>query len=134
MTGEPASAEDVLQDTFLRALVQGRAYRGEASLGHWLKRIAANAAIDRLRQARRLVALDGTEVMAAPAPRQPEVEEVLGLLRHLSPAARSVVWLHEMEGYSHTELATAFGKSESWSKSLLMRSLQKLKDLMEASR
>lgn len=133
MTGHPATAEDVLQDTFLRALEQGASYRGQAPLRSWLKRIAANAAIDRLRRDRRLVALEQAEAQAAGAPveRAGQVAEVLGLLAHLDPAARSVVWLHEMEGYSHPEIAALFGHSESWSKSLLARSLERLRSELE---
>ncbi len=131
ITGQHSSAEDVVQETFLRALQQGRGFRGQASLGHWLKRIAANAAIDRIRRDRQWRNLDDPEMLIAPAQRNPQVEEVLGLLATLPPPARTVVWLHEMEGYSHVEIALLFGQSESWSKSLLSRSLKKLKLLIE---
>ena len=50
------------------------------------------------------------------------------LLMRLTPRARAVVLLHELEGYTHLELAQMFGQSESYSKSLLARSLQKLQD------
>lgn len=127
MTGQHASAEDTLQDTFLRAFQQAGSFRGESSIRHWLKRIAVNAAIDRMRQDRRLVALDQIEEQASPTGRNDDLNEVLGLLTRLSPSARSVVWLHQMEGYSHPEIAELFGHSQSWSKSVLARSLDLLR-------
>ena len=52
--------------------------------------------------------------------------ELLGMLRRLPPLARTVVWLHEMEGWSHPELAERFGHSQSWSKSIVSRALASL--------
>lgn len=134
MTGEPASAEDVLQDTFLRALQRSDGFRGEASLRHWLKRIACNAAIDRLRRDRRLSSLDAVDELETPeTPPDGAARDALGMLARLPPAARTVVWLHEMEGHTHPEIAAMFGRSQSWSKSLLARSLEKLRHLLESS-
>ena len=53
--------------------------------------------------------------------------ESLGLLRRLSPTERTVVWLHAMEGWSHPELGRRFGRSESWSKSIVSRTLSRLR-------
>ena len=50
------------------------------------------------------------------------------LLRRLPPRARAVVVLHEVEGYTHKELAELFGQSESYSKSILARALKRLGD------
>jgi RNA polymerase sigma-70 factor (ECF subfamily) len=131
ITGQHACAEDVVQDAFLRALQQGAGFRGQASLGHWLKRIAANAAVDRIRRDRKWRNLEDADILVAPDQRDAQLDEVLGLLSVLSAPARSVVWLHEMEGYSHLEISRLFGQSESWSKSVLARSLKKLKSLIE---
>jgi DNA-directed RNA polymerase specialized sigma24 family protein len=58
--------------------------------------------------------------------------EVLGLLARMSAPARAALVLHELEGYSHPELAALFGRSESYSKSLLSRAIQKLRGLLDA--
>ncbi|GAB3506940.1 RNA polymerase sigma factor [Pseudoxanthomonas daejeonensis] len=131
LTGSPAAAEDITQDTFLRMFGFLSGLREDTPLRPWLKRVAANLAIDRLRRERRysdddalLQALDGN---AAPA----TVAEASGLLRRLPPLARTLVWLHEMEGWSHEELARRFGRSPSWSKSILSRSLARLREHLE---
>jgi RNA polymerase sigma-70 factor (ECF subfamily) len=58
---------------------------------------------------------------------RPEAQvEAWALLMKLPPKARAVVVLHEVEGYTHKELAEWFGLSESYSKSVLARALKRL--------
>lgn len=132
LTGNAAAAEDVTQDTFLRLLRFLGGMRPDRPLRPWLKRVAANAAIDRLRREGRLTGLD--EDLASPEPGQPAGidDETLGLLRRFPPAVRTVVWLRVVEGWSHRELGERFGRSESWSKSLVSRALHRLRDLIES--
>lgn len=131
VTGRPDAAEDVVQDAFIKAMERVSSYRGEAPFGAWLKRLVANAAIDRLRLDRRWLggdeALLEEPVVAAAEARH----EALGLLARLAPAARAVLVLHELEGYSHPEMAALFGRSESWSKSVLSRAIQRLRRDLE---
>lgn len=54
-----AEAEDVLQETYMRAFSSLGAFRGEASLSTWLSRIAINEALGRLRKRKRIVAMPG---------------------------------------------------------------------------
>lgn len=128
--GEPATAEDIVQETFLRALQSLDGFRGDAPVRAWLKRMATNQAIDRLRSTRPTADLDTLPLEAAAAPPETRVE-ALGLLARLTTEARTVVWLHEMEGYSHGEIAGLFGHSESWSKSILSRALNRLRDWLK---
>jgi RNA polymerase sigma-70 factor (ECF subfamily) len=129
MLGRSAAAEDATHDAFVRAFERLHSYRGEAPFGAWLKRLVANTAIDRIRSERRwdsdADAVDSLESGGT----EPQLAEAIGLLARLNPRARSVVWLHSMEGYSHAEIAARFGQSESWSKSQLARSLQRLREL-----
>lgn len=129
ITGQPDQAEDVVQDAFLRAFEGIARFRGDAPFAAWLKRLVANAAIDRVRARRRQpgddAALDRIE---APDPSPDRPLDALGLLARLSVAARTVVVLHDLEGYSHAEIAASFGRSESWSKSLLSRARMRLTD------
>jgi RNA polymerase sigma factor (sigma-70 family) len=128
LTGDRAAAEDIAQDTFLRMLGFLSGLRTDAPLRPWLKRVAANLAIDRLRRERRyggdepLWQLESTEAAQADA------AEADALLRRLPAVARTLLWLHEIEGWSHAELAARFGRSESWSKSVLSRSLARLRE------
>lgn len=128
MLGDPAAAEDVVHDVFARLLVALRRFRGEAPFGAWLRRLVANAAIDELRRRRWLSLEEPPTLAELPAVGAlPERHaEAWQLLRRLSPRARAVVVLHELEGYTHRELAELFGQSESFSKSILARALHRL--------
>jgi RNA polymerase sigma-70 factor (ECF subfamily) len=131
--GNPASAEDVAQDAFLRAFERIGSYRGDAGFGAWIKRLVVNAAIDRLRKDRRLVEGEAEiEALSSAADTAENAVEALGLLSRLSPQLRTVLWLHQMEGWSHAEIAAQFGNSESWSKSILARGLQRMRAWLQA--
>lgn len=126
--GQPAAAEDAVHDSFVRAFEKLGSYRGDAPFGLWLKRLLVNTAIDRLRSERRWVGnTDDLDELNAAQPCQSSRLEALGLLARLPERARTVVWLHQMEGYSHGEIGALFKQTESWSKSLLARSLERLR-------
>lgn len=139
LSGNRALAEDLFQETML-ALFQGlTAYRGEAPLGAWVRQIAISKCLMYLRspwhRARlRLAGEDSGElpldepilpVSPAPAVESFDVERALA---SLTPTARAVVWLFEVEGYSHEEIARSFGRSVSFSKSQLARAHTKLRE------
>lgn len=131
LTGNAAAAEDITQDCFLKLLqFLGRLHRG-APLRPWLKRVAANAAIDRIRRERRYPDAGDETEPAAPDAGPSLHAEALGALRRLSPAVRTLVWLHTMEGWSHRELGRRFGRSESCSKSAIARALGQLRGEIE---
>ena len=135
LTGSHAAAADIVQETFLRMFGFLNGLRDDAPLRPWLKRVAANLAIDRLRRERRDRDWPegwDPEDEAARAPAQGA--ETSGLLRRLPPLARTLVWLHEMEGWSHEELARRFRRSPSWSKSILSRALSRLRGELEEER
>lgn len=132
LTGDPATAEDITQDTFLRMLKFLGGLQPDRPLRPWLKQVASNAAIDRLRRD----TLQG-QYLSAQASLE-SVQEDIGsgmpisaeserLLQQLPPIARTVLWLHAAEGWSHAQLGQRFGYSESWSKSLVSRSLAQLR-------
>ena len=132
LVGNAAEAEDIVQETFLRMFGFLSGLREDTPLRPWLKRVAANQAIDRLRRHHRLetdadLATLVDETRASPA----DAVDADALLRRLPPLARTVVWLHEMEGWSHEDLARRFGRTPSWSKSLLSRSLARLRAGLE---
>jgi RNA polymerase sigma factor (sigma-70 family) len=131
LTGNAAAAEDITQETFLKMLGFLSGLRDDAPLRPWLKRVAANAAIDRLRREQRFVAETDHDAWPDDSTDPTENVEVLGMLQRLPPLARTVVWLHEMEGWSHPELGERFGRSQSWSKSIVSRALAKLRDDLE---
>ncbi len=127
LTGNPATAEDITQEAFLKMLGFLNGLRDDAPLRPWLKRVAANAAIDRLRRDQRLVAIEDDDAQPAPGADPQLHAESFGMLRRLAPLERTVIWLHAMEGWSHPELGRRFGRSESWSKSIVSRGLSRLR-------
>ncbi len=133
MLGDSAAAEDVVQEVFLRLLDRLRGFRGDAPFGAWLRRLVANAAIDELRRRRWLDSESEVPLAQFPQTRSlaEEQAEAWQALMMLAPAARAVVVLHEIEGYTHVELAAMFGQSESYSKSILSRALARLREHMQ---
>lgn len=126
--GHRAQSEDMVQEIFLKMMQTIRGYRGDAPFGAWFKRLSVNACIDHLRRQRH-----GSEDIEAVISRTADcgVEptsrlDASSLLARLTPRARAIVILHELEGYTHSELAGLFGQSESYSKSILSRSLKHL--------
>jgi len=108
-------------------------YRGDAPFAAWLKRLAVNASIDQLRKQRPGSDEDADAVFAHTASGEVDTATAVdawSLLSRLSPRARAVVVLHELEGYTHAELATLFTQSESYSKSILARALKRLHTLV----
>lgn len=128
LTGDAATAEDVTQDTFMQLLRFLGGMRPDRPLRPWLKRVAANGAIDRLRRSRHVAQVDDDDAWPDPGPGPDLDGDGLAALQRLPPLARTVVWLHTVEGWSHRELADRFGHSESWSKSLVARSLALLRE------
>jgi len=127
-------AEDVLQETFIDVLRKIDGYRGEAEVGFWIRRIAVNKCLMHLRSSwvsRRLP--DGDERVALETTRPVAIDEQIALERaldELADVARAVVWLHDVEGYTHKEIGALMGASASFSKSQLARAHQRLRMLL----
>lgn len=136
LCGQAHIAEDITQDTFLKMLRFLGGFREGRPLRPWLKQVAARTAIDRLRRDRPQLyaSLDADpDAGLATAPTThpgsaASTAEAEGLLRRLAPLPRTLVWLHEMEGWTHEELAARFGQSPSWSKSIVSRALARLRE------
>ncbi len=133
----PAVAEDMLQETFMEVMRSLPRYRGDASLATWVRRIAVSKCLMHLRSAwhRRAGELgDGDDPVDGGAPVADSVGLRLDLeaaLASLPAESRVVVWLHDVEGYTHREIAMAMQKTESYSKSQLSRAHRRLRGLLE---
>jgi RNA polymerase sigma-70 factor (ECF subfamily) len=134
-----ADAEDVVQETFLEASKSLASFRGEGSFEGWLKRIAVTKALMRLRAEGRW-SLVGDETSALfdddfPQSRRSSPSGIVQLalvraLSTLSDVSRVVVWLHDVEGYTHDEIGAHFGASSSFSKSQLARAHRRLRAVL----
>jgi RNA polymerase sigma factor (sigma-70 family) len=127
------AAEDVFQDAMIAVLKHLPGFRGDAPLGAWVRQVTLNQCLAHLRspwqKARRRLrewaGADGDEdfdlAALAVAPTSPEAIDLARALDDLADTPRTVVWLHDVEGLTHGEIAAAFGRTESFSKSQLAR-------------
>jgi RNA polymerase sigma-70 factor (ECF subfamily) len=137
LVGNRAVAEDLFQDTMMALFQRLGDFRGEAPLGAWLRQVAVTRCLMYLRSPWHRARLhwesgdgDGslrsTTLSVTPAT-SADALDVERALASLTPVGRAVVWLFEVEGYSHEEIARLFGRSVSFSKSQLARSLARLR-------
>jgi RNA polymerase sigma-70 factor (ECF subfamily) len=142
LAGSRALAEDLFQETMMAVFQNLASFRGEAPFGAWVRQIAVSKCLMYLRspwhRARlRLSSDDDSEgrwveslLPVTPGPRAESVD-LERALASLAPTARVVVWLFEVEGYSHEEIAQSFGRTVSFSKSQLARAHTKLRQWFE---
>ncbi|MBV8496782.1 MAG: RNA polymerase sigma factor [Gammaproteobacteria bacterium] len=140
LVGQRALADDIFQDTMMTFYECLPRFRREAPLGAWLRRIAVSRCLMYLRSPWRrallsLEPVDGEIAAAVTALVTPgysgELIDVERALATLSSTARAVVWMYEVEGYSHEEIAREFGRSVSFSKSQLARAHARLRAWFE---
>jgi RNA polymerase sigma-70 factor (ECF subfamily) len=129
-----AHAEDVLQETFVEVLRNVAAYRGDAALGTWIKRIAVNKCLAYLRSGWKLKRDEDFDIDASPSVgAAAQFDDAIALERALDTLAdvpRAVVWLHDVEGYTHGEIGRLMGRTPSFSKSQLARAHERLREAL----
>jgi RNA polymerase sigma-70 factor (ECF subfamily) len=130
MGGDAAEAEDVVQETWIRGAQGWSGFRWDASLVTWLKAIALNVC----RAAFRRRDTGWLEVPAAePAVPDGNPEARIDLERALAllpPGYRTVLVLHDLEGFHHEEIAGMLGTSTGTSKSQLFRARRAIRNLL----
>jgi RNA polymerase sigma-70 factor (ECF subfamily) len=133
LLGDPADAEDVAQEAFLRLWRQAGRWRAEAPLGHWLVKVAYNLSMDRLRR-RRGIALESVPEPADPAPSPARAAHagemaaaVAAALAELPERQRAAIHLAHLEGFTNPETAAALGCSVEAVESLLARARRALR-------
>jgi RNA polymerase sigma factor (sigma-70 family) len=129
LTRTAEDAEDVLQETFLEVCRSLSGWRGDGSLWGWVRTIAANKALMRYRRekVRATEELDEELSVGQAAQDVPLQLDLEAALARLPERTRAVVWLHDVEGYTHEEIAELMGMTTSFSKSQLARAHQKLR-------
>jgi RNA polymerase sigma-70 factor (ECF subfamily) len=145
---DPAAAEDVVQESFLKLMANAERLEGRARLATWLYRVVYNACIDRLREQKRLVPVpDEADDAAVPMPRvlvdfrlSPEemlrdaqtrgaLEEAIG---SLAPTLRAAFLLRDVEGLTTAEAAEALGITETNLKVRLHRARLALRERLSS--
>jgi RNA polymerase sigma-70 factor (ECF subfamily) len=130
-------AEEVLQETFLEIARSIKSYRGDGAIGAWIRRISVSKALTSVRRrTRRRGEVAFTQgdpdrrlevIPAAETDSGWQRVDLERALQRLPDDSRAVVWLHDVEGFTHAEIAGFFGRSSSFSKSQLSRAHAKLR-------
>lgn len=139
LVGNAEDANDVVQDTYLRAFRAIRRFRGDAQIGTWLYRITSNAAntlLQRRRNADHDELATDAGVLDDCQERNPEERaenadmrtQLLAALSTLPSKLRSVIVLRDIYDLSHDAIAEQLGISESAAKVRLFRARQKLRE------
>jgi RNA polymerase sigma-70 factor (ECF subfamily) len=127
--GDQSEAEDLVQESWVRALTALRTYRAESALRSWLCGVLVNVRRGRMRVDWRIV--DGPEV--EPRVETHGAEDAIDLERAiggLPEGARDVFVLHDVHGYTHREIADLLGIVEGTSKSQLNRARSLLRSAL----
>ena len=149
MTRNEQDAEDVVQDTFLRAYRRLRQFEVRSSFGTWIFRIAVNSALDLTRklgryervEQRMLGPEDGAETPSQLPTPEPAPDRLLlnGELKHkvesvlasLSPRVRTAFVLRHYEGMSIEQIGSVLGLKGSATKNSIYRAVRKLRKELE---
>ncbi len=152
MMGNSHDAEEVVQEAFLRAYQKLRQFAGNANFGTWVYRIAANYAIDRLRQkkneeSRREVSTRKPESDTEADPlsqirdQSPNPERLAGsaqlatkmqqALQALTPAERTAIVMRHWDGCGIDEIAEVLKSNNSATKNTVFRAVQKLRQALK---
>ena len=125
LTGDAALAEDCTQDTFIRAFDRLATFRGDSALSTWLHRIAVSVTLNAIRKRKRWLEREGelveaAGVEAAAREAEPDLQErVKRAIDSLPEIYRLVVVLHDVEEYTHAEIARVLDIPEGTSKARL---------------
>jgi RNA polymerase sigma factor (sigma-70 family) len=135
-TKSQMDAEDVLQEGFVKVFKNLHRFKGEGSFEGWIRRIIVNTAIEYLRSKK--MATVGSEVLEnSLSDKQPTglqnlyEKDLFASTRTLSSGYKTVFHMYAIEGYSHKEIATRLGISESTSKSQFSRAKAALRTMVQ---
>jgi RNA polymerase sigma-70 factor, ECF subfamily len=146
MVGNPADAEDLMQEAFLQLFRKIGTFRGESAFSTWLHRMTVNVVLMRLRK--KSLPTDSLEETLEPdaensAPKRDVGAPDLRLtgavdrvnlercIEKLPPGYRTVFVLHDVQGYEHNEIADIMGCSVGNSKSQLHKARTRLRELLQ---
>ena len=141
LCGDRDLAADIAQDVWIQIFRALPSYRGDAQFGTWIHRIAVNRALNELRKVRRYArvetdfeesgVLDVADGRGEDDSDRPFLAETIEqAVCQLSPGARTVFTLHDIEGYTHEEIAQQLGITTGGSKSQLAKARAKLRRLL----
>jgi RNA polymerase sigma-70 factor (ECF subfamily) len=146
MVGNPADAEDLMQEAFLQLFRKIGTFRGESAFSTWLHRMTVNVVLMRLRK--KSLPTDSLEETLEPDAENSGPKRDVGApdlrlsgavdrvnlersIEKLPPGYRTVFVLHDVQGYEHNEIASIMGCSVGNSKSQLHKARTRLRELLQ---
>jgi RNA polymerase sigma-70 factor, ECF subfamily len=146
MVGNPADAEDLMQEAFLQLFRKIGTFRGESAFSTWLHRMTVNVVLMRLRK--KSLPTDSLEETMEPDAENSGPKRDVGApdlrlsgavdrvnlercIEKLPPGYRTVFVLHDVQGYEHNEIADIMGCSVGNSKSQLHKARTRLRELLQ---
>ena len=135
LVGDPDTAADIAQDVWIQIFRALPSWRGESQFSTWAHRIAVNRTLNALRRVRRLQKVEfeieeDTAAVDEDYDRSFVAQSIDEAVQQLSPGARTVFLLHDVEGYTHEEIAAELGITSGGSKSQLFKARAKLRRLL----
>lgn len=136
MTGDRTVAEDLTQETFVKAWGALSSFRGESAFGSWLHRVAASVVLDhgraRGRQLRHLAPVEDMDALPdlSPTRHSAEAVDLERAVAALPEGARTAFVLHDVHGFSHEEIADMLGHAVGTSKAQLHRARVLLREAL----
>ena len=135
LVGDLDLAADIAQDVWIQIFRALPGYRGDSQFGTWVHRIAVNRTLNALRKIRRLAKVevdieDDSASVDQDSERSLLAATIEEATQKLSPGAREVFLLHDVQGYTHEEIAQELGITSGGSKSQLFKARAKLRRLL----
>jgi RNA polymerase sigma-70 factor (ECF subfamily) len=135
LAGDPELAADIAQEVWMQIFRALRTFRGDSKFGTWAHRIAVNRTLNALRKVRRLSRAEveieeDTVAVEETSDRSFLAASIEAATRRLPEGARTVFVLHDVEGYTHEDIARELGITSGASKSQLFKARAKLRRLL----
>ncbi len=135
LVGNADDAVDIAQEVWIQIFRALPTYRGDSQFGTWAHRIAVNRTLNALRRTRRLAKIEtdideDTASVEHGSDRALLAQTIEDAASRLSPGARTVFLMHDVEGYTHEEIAAELGITPGGSKSQLFKARARLRKML----
>jgi RNA polymerase sigma-70 factor, ECF subfamily len=135
LAGDPDLAQDIAQEVWIQIFRALPSWRGDAKFSTWIHRVAINRTLNALRPVKRTAAVESeieehSVIVEQDAERRMLAQNIEAAAQQLSPGARTVFYLHDVEGFTHEEIAEQLGITPGGSKSQLFKARAKLRRLL----
>jgi RNA polymerase sigma factor (sigma-70 family) len=137
IVNDEMEAEDIMQESFLKAFKKIDTYKGEVSFGSWLKKIVVNSCLDCLKKKK--VQFDQIDERILEMPDEITVGGEVNIniikkaIHSLPDGYRTILSLYLIEGYDHDEISTILGISNSASRTQFSRAKNKLREMLHGN-